>query len=177
MGLRRGISPILLIIAVVLFAVGGAAGAALVGQAPKCPSAADASRGEKEIGDLLEKSGSVTVNDSEATAIAQKYVAGKVGNTRVCFTSGLANASGNIKVGPLTPSFYASAGIDLSASTPKATNLNIKVGALPNMPVVTAQVEKIVTDLINENLAKIILKKKYSVDFSTGSTTVNKLSK
>ena len=180
MTLARGIAPLTVILIVALLALGsvaGLAGTALLGKAPECPSAAGIARSEKELGDLLEKSGAVTVTDAEATTIAQKYVAGKVDNARVCFTMGLANASGNIKLGSVTPSFYASAGIDLSASTPKATNLNIKVGALPNVPVVSGQVEKLVTDLINENLAKITLQKKYWADFSPGSARVTSLAR
>jgi hypothetical protein len=168
---------ILAILGVVIITIISAGTAAVVGQAPQCPSQASAARSEKEIGNLLEKSGAVTVTDSEATTIAQKYVAGRVNDTRVCFTTNLGHASGNIELGPVSPSFYASAGVDLSGTSPRATNLNIKVGALPSMPFISDQVGKIVTDLINENLAKIEMKQKYSAQLSTGSVTVTKLSR
>ena len=174
---QKGFVPILLaILAAAIIGIGGMATAALLGQAPKCPSAAGGSRSEKELGDILDKTGSVTTSDAEATAIAQNYVAGQVNDARACFTPGLAHASGNIQLGPLTPSFYASAGIDLSGSTPKATNLNIKVGSLPNIPVLSSQVGSLVTNLINKNLAKVQLKKKYSIQFQQGSATITKLS-
>lgn len=173
---RKGFALVLVILIAAIAAVGGVAGTALLGQAPKCPSGPGAARTEKEIGDLLEKTGSVTTSDPEATTIAQNYVAGKVDDARVCFTPGLAHASGNAKLGPLTPSFYASAGIDLSGTSPKATNLDIKVGSLPDIPVLSGQVEGFVNNLINENLAKVTLKKKYSVNFSTAAATVTKLS-
>ena len=175
MSAAKGFVIILVILGVVVIAVAGAAAAAVIGQAPKCPSQGGTTRSEKVIGDILEKSGVVTVTDSEATTIAQKYVAGQVQDARVCFSTGLGHASGSIKLGPVSPSFYASAGVDLSGVNPKTTNLNIKVGALPNMPYISDQVGKIVADLINENLDNIQLKKKYSAQFSTGSVTVTKL--
>ena len=168
----KGFVIILVVLGVVVIAVAGAAVAAVVGQAPKCPSQGGAARSEREIGDLLDKSGTVTVADSEATTIAQKYVKGKVQDARVCFTAGLGHASGSITLGPVSPTFYASAGVDLSGTTPKTTNLNVKVGALPNMPFLSDQVGKIVADLINENLDNIQLKEKYSAQFSAGSVTV-----
>ncbi|MBI2598904.1 hypothetical protein HYW40_01680 [Candidatus Curtissbacteria bacterium] len=176
MSYQKGFAPILIIIAVGIIGLAGAAGAALMGQAPVCPTEGTAARSEKEIGDTLDKSGSVNITDGEATSLAGKYVAGKVQNTRVCFTSGLGHASGNIKLASFSPSFYASAGVDLSGSTPKATNLDIKVGSLPNVPVLSSQAESFVTSLINENLAKFALKKKYSAQFTQGSITISKLS-
>lgn len=169
---KPGIAPILLILVVIILAVGGLGIAAMVGQAPKCLSAGGSARSEKELGDLLEKSKTVTVTDGEATTIAKNYIGNKVNEPGICFTQGLAHASGNIKLGPITPSFYATAGVDLSGPNPKATNLDIKVGAMPNIPVVSSQVEQAVTNLINENLAKAQLKKKYSVQFSNGTATV-----
>lgn len=174
--LLKGFGPILIILAVAIIGIVTLGGTAVVGQAPQCPSTGAGARTEKEIGDLLEKSGSVSTTDSEATTIAKKYVGDKVDDVRVCFTEGLAHASGKIKLGPANPSFYASAGIDLSGTNPKATNLDIKVGALPNIPVVSSQVEQAVTNLINDNLKKVQLKKKYSAKFSSGSVTVTKLS-
>jgi len=170
----KGFIIILVVLGVVVIAIAGAAAAAVVGQAPKCPSQGGAARSEKEIGDLLDKSGTVTVIDSEATTIAQKYVKNQVQDTRVCFSTGFGHASGSITLGPVSPTFYASTGVDLSGTTPKATNLNVKVGALPNMPFISDQVGKIVADLINENLAKVQLKGKYSAQFSTGSVTITK---
>lgn len=174
---KRGFVPIILLILVaIVVGIGGLAGTALLGQALKCPSEAGAARTEKELGNLLEKSGSVTVSDIEATTIAQKYIADKVDDARVCFTTNVGNASGNLKLGPLTPSFYASAGVDLSGATPKTTNLDIKIGSLPDIPVLSDQATQVVANLINENLAKVQLKKKYAVQFAVGSVTVSKLS-
>ena len=166
------IKIILIIFGVVVVAVAGAGTAAIYGQAPKCPNQGGAARSEKAIGDILENSGMVTVIDSEATTIARKYIGGKVTDGRVCFTTGLGHASGNIKLGPVNPSFYASAGVDLSGANPETTNLIITVGALPNMPFVSDQAGKIVAGLINDNLAKIGLDKKYLAEFSQGSVTV-----
>lgn len=172
---RKGFAPILIILALALAGIGTLAGTALLGQAPKCPSAGGTARTEKELGDLLEKTGSVTTTDSEATQIAQNYVAGKVQDTRVCFTQGLAHASGHIQLGSFSPSFYASAGIDLSGNIPKTSNLDVKVGSLPDIPILSSQVESFVTNLINDNLAKVQLKKKYSLQFSNGSATATEL--
>lgn len=176
MTLQKGFIPVIvLVLGILVLSVAGAGGAALLGQAPKCPSQS-LPADEKALADQLDKTGSITVSDAQATSIAQKYLADKVENTGVCFTAGLAHASGNIKLGPFNPSFYASTGIDLSGSTPRATNLDIKVGSLPDIPVVSGQVKQFVTNLINENLGKVQLKKKYHVNFSAGSTTVTKLS-
>ena len=179
MALARGIAPLTVILILALLAVGavgGMAGTALLGKAPECPSAASTARSEKELENLLEKSGAVTATDGEATTIAQKYIGAKVTDGRVCFTTNLAHASGKLTLGPVTPSFYASAGIDLSGTTPKTVNLDIKVGSMPDVPVVSDQAKGIVQKLINDNLAKVTLKEKYSVLFSQGSVTVNKLS-
>lgn len=174
---QKGLAPILIILIVAVLGIGALATTALLGQAPQCPNTTGPARTEKVIGDLLEKSGSVTATDSEATTIAQKFVASKAQNVRVCFTQGSAHASGNIQLGSLTPSFYASSGIDLSGPAPITSNLDIRVGSLPNIPVLSSQVESFVSKLINENLAKVNLKKKYSIQFSQGSATVNQLSK
>lgn len=174
---QKGFAPILIILAAAIIGIGGLTGTALLGQAPKCPAGSGFARSEKELADLLDRSGSVTTTDAEAGAIAQKYAAGKVQNVEICFTSGLAHASGNIKLGPFNPSFYASAGVDLSGTTPRAVNLDIKIGSLPDVPVLSSQAESFVTNLINENLGKVKLEKKYSVQFTNGSATITKLSK
>lgn len=173
---QKGIAPILIIIVLAALAVAGVGSAAVFGEAPKCPTDAGNARSEKEIGDILEK-GSVTINDREATTLGRGYVGQAIDNLRVCFTPGLGHVSGRVKLGPVSPSFYASAAVDLSGSYPKATNLDIKVGALPKMPLVSDQASKVVTDLINQNLAKIKMNSKYSTDFVSGSVTINKVPK
>lgn len=173
---QKGIATILIVIVIAGLAVAGAGAAAVFGEAPKCPADAKTARSEKIIGDILEK-GSVTINDGEATALGRAYVGPLVNDLRICFTPGLAHASGNIKLGPLSPSFYASAAIDLSDQFPKTSNLDIKVGALPNLPLVSDQAFKAVTNLINQNLAKIKMNTKYSAVFTSGSVTINKVSK
>lgn len=174
MSTQKGMAPLIIIIAVAIFGLVGATSAALLGEAPKCPNGSGTARNEKEIGDVLEK-GSVTINNGEATTLGQGYVGSAVQNLGICFTQGLGHASGKIKLGSLNPSFYASATVDLSGSSPKAANLNIKVGALPNVPVLSDQVAKAVTNLINQNLSKFEMKKKYSSDFVNGSVTIRKL--
>lgn len=176
-GKQKGAIPILAII--ILFAIiglAGATGAALLGEAPQCPNETGAARLEKQLGDILEK-GSVTINNTEATTLARGYVGSKISDLRVCFTGGLAHASGKLPLGNLTPSFYVSIGVDLQGATPKATNLNIKVGSLPDVPVLSDQVGKTLTDLINQNLGKFQMKEKYSVEFVAGSATIKKLAK
>lgn len=175
MTLQKGFIPIIvLVLGVFTLAIAGAGSAALFGQAPKCPSQS-LPADEKALADQLDKTGSVAVSDAQATSIAQKHLQNKVQNAGVCFTAGLAHASGNITLGPFNPSFYASAGIDLSGSTPRAVNIDIKVGSLPDIPVVSGQAKQFVTNLINENLAKVQLKKKYNVNFTSGSATITKL--
>lgn len=164
---------ILLIFGVSVLAVVGAGTAVLVGSAPQCPSGSSATKTEKAIGDALENGGSITITDSEATFLAQRYIKNQVQDARICFTSGLGHASGKIKLGPFNPSFYASASVDLSGSNPKAVDLNIKAGSLPDLPVVSAQVANFVTNLINDNLDTIELDKPYSANFASGSVTIN----
>ncbi len=176
-GKQKGAIPILVIIILVaVIGLTGAVGAALLGEAPKCSNEAGIARPEKQIGDTLER-GFVTITDGEATTLARGYIGSKINNLRICFTSGLAHASGKLSLGSLTPSFYVSIGIDSSGTTPKATNLNIKVGSLPDVPVLSDQMGKTLTDLINQNLAKFQMKEKYSVEFIPGSVTIKKLSK
>lgn len=171
---QKGVALVLLIVAVAVLALGGAATAALLGQAPTCSQEAGPARSLKEIGDSLDKIGSVTIPDAEATTLGRGYVGNTVEDLRVCATSGLGHASGSIKLGPFNPSFYASAGVDLSGSSPKATSLKIKIGSLPDIPVISAQAEKTVSDIVNQNLAKISLTKKYSASFAQGSVTISK---
>lgn len=171
---QKGFALVLVVVAVALLAFGGATTAALLGQAPVCPAEAGSTRSLKEIGDTLDNKGSVTIPDAEATTLGRSYVGSTVDNLRVCSTSGLGHASGNIKLGPFNPSFYASAGVDLSGSSPKATNLKIKVGSLPDIPVISAQAEKAVSDIVNQNLEKISLTKKYFANFVQGSVTISK---
>lgn len=170
------IKIILLAIAVIILGVGGLVSTAVFGKAPKCPAQGNAARSDKEIGDAIEKKGA-TITDGEATTLTKKYVGNFIDDPRVCFTSGLGHLSGNIKLGPVNPSFYASTGVDLSGSYPKAVNLDIKVGALPDIPFISARAEQAVTILINQNLAKFKLAKKYSANFTSGSVTIQKLAK
>lgn len=175
---QKGGIPILLIgviiVATGILAVIGAGSAAIFGEAPKCPTDAGKARPEKEINNILEKGG-VTINDAEATSLGKIYVGQAIDDLRVCFTPALAHASGKIKLGPVSPSFYVSAGVDLSGNSPKATNLDIKVGALPNVPILSTKVTKAVTDIINQNLSKFEMKKKYSANFVDGNVTIKKL--
>lgn len=173
LGQQKGIALFLMIIAIAVLVVIGAGSAAVFGEAEKCPSDAESARSAKEIGDILE-TGSITINNGEATTLGRNYVGQVIDDLRVCFTQGLGHASGHIKLGPVSPSFYASAAIDLSGSSPQTANLNIKIGALPNMPLISDQASKIITDLINQNLAKIKLKTRYSADFISGSVTIKK---
>lgn len=115
------------------------------------------------------------VLDGEATTIARGYVGGVVDEARVCFTRGAGHLSGKLHLGSVSPSFYASAGVDLSGPTPRTTNLEVKVGALPNLPGVSDQVGRIVGDLINQNLAQWRLGQPYAADFAAGSVTITKL--
>lgn len=173
---QKGFGVILIIFVVFgVLALGtaGAAGLALIGKAPACLSQAGSSRSEKAIGDTLE-GGSVTITDSEATTLAQNYLGGTVNDAKVCFTKGLGHISGKIKVGGVSPSFYVSGGVDLTGATPKATNLQIQLGSLPNLPLISSLAEGMVNKLIEENLGKISLDKKYSADFSDGSVTIKK---
>lgn len=162
---------ILIVIGIV--AVGATAAATVFGKAQKCPSAAGVARNEQELMRQLETSG-LTLTDAEATALAQKYLADKVTDPRVCFTPGLGHLSGNVKLGSLSPSFYVSTGIDVSGPTPKTKNLDIRVGSVPG-GFVLAPVNAIVAGLINENLSKAKMTEKFSVDFGQGTATIKKI--
>ncbi|HEY3118044.1 MAG TPA: hypothetical protein VGK54_14980 [Chloroflexota bacterium] len=167
--------PILIAIVVLLGAAVAGAGAAVYGQAPECPSQPGDARSTQSIGDILGASGRMIVNDGEATTIARGYVGDRVNEARVCFTPGAGHLSGKLPLGSVAPSFYASAGVDLSGPTPRTTNLEVKVGALPNLPGVSDQVARIVSDLINQSLEGWRLDQPYAADFATGSVTVTKL--
>jgi hypothetical protein len=170
---QKGFIPILIIAAILLLGVGGAAGAALVGQAKQCPDAGTIARSEKAIGDAI-GNGSTTITNGEATTLAQNYIGGKVTDGRICFTDGLGHVSGKIDLGSVSPSFYVSAGVDLSGSTPKATNLSIQLGSLPNIPAISSLAQGKINELIEQNLAKIELKEKYTAQFSNSSVTIKK---
>ncbi len=167
--------PVLIAVLVVLGVVVAGAGAAVYGQAPQCASEPGDARSTQAIGDALDASGRVTLIDSEATTIARGYVGGQVDEARLCFTPGAGHLSGKLPLGSVSPSFYASAGVDLSGPTPRTTNLEVNVGALPNVPGVSDQVGRIVGDLINQNLAKLRLDQPYAANFAASSVTVTKL--
>lgn len=173
---QKGFGVIFIILGVfglLILGTAGVAGLALFGKAPACLTQAGSARSEKVIGDTLE-GGSVTIVDSEATTLAQNYLGGKVNDAKICFTKGLGHVSGRINVGGVSPSFYVSGGVDLTGSTPKATNLQIQLGSLPNLPLISGLAEGMVNKLIKENLGKISLDQKYSADFSDGSVTIKK---
>lgn len=176
MSSQKGIGLVAVIIGVFLILIVGTTGAgvlALTGQAPVCPSSGGSARSEKVIGDTLE-TGSVTLTDSEATTLAQNYIGQQVKNARVCFTNGLGHISGKIKLGSVSPSFYASGGVDLTGSRPALTNFGIQLGSLPNIPFISSLAQGTVNNLISENLAKFELKQKYSATFTQGSVTIGK---
>lgn len=162
-----------ILVVVGLVGTGVTVAAAVLGKAEKCPAGPGPARSDKEIINLIETKGA-TVTDAEATTLAQKYLAGKVEDPRVCFTPGLAHLSGNIKLGSLNPSFYVSSGIDLSGSTPRTVNLDIRIGSLPSLSFLSPA-QKAVENLINENLSKMRTQEKYSVEFSQGSVEIKKV--
>lgn len=169
-----GVVGIILVVFLILIAGGVGAGVlALTGKAPSCPTPGGAARSEDTIGDTLEQ-GSVTITDAEATTLAQKYVGDKVSDGRVCFTQGLGHISGKINLGSVSPSFYVSGGVDLTGSAPVATNLNIQLGSLPNLPVVSVIAEKAINKFVSESLEKVELNQKYSATFTNGSVTIQK---
>ena len=165
----------LVVVGIIL--TGATAAAALFGNAQKCPSTPSGRSGqvrsEQELTRLLETTG-LTLTDAEATALAQKYLADKVEDPRVCFTPDLGHLSGNVKVGGLTPSFYVSTAIDMSGATPKTKDLDIRIGSVPG-GFLLAPVNLIVENLINENLSKARSQEKFSVEFSQGSVTIRKV--
>lgn len=173
---QRGFGVILVIAGVFGVLVLGTLGAGalvLLGKAPACSAIAGNARSETAIGDALE-AGSVTITDSEATTLAQSYLGGSVRDAKVCFTKGLGHVSGKINIGAINPSFYVSGGVDLTGQTPKAINLQIQLGSLPNLPVISGLAEGIVNKIIQENLGKISLDQNYSAEFSNGSVTIKK---
>lgn len=166
--------PVILgLFAVMILGSAGAAALALTGKAPTCPAASGSARSEDAIGNALEN-GSITITDGEATALAKGYVGEKVSDPRVCFTKDLGHISGKINLGGINPSFYVSGGVDLTGSIPKATNLQIQLGSLPNNPVVSSLAQTLVNKFIEQGLEKISLDQKYSAEFSQGSVTVRK---
>ncbi len=170
-----GIIVLLLMVAgVIVFGTLAAGAAVLLGKAPECLSQESSSaRSEDEIGNILGK-GSVNITDGEATALAQKYIGGKVDDARVCFSEGQGHISGKMNLGSVSPSFYVSGGVDLSGSVPKATNLSIHLGSLPNILPLSRMATDKINSLISENLSKFELKQKYSVSFTNGSVTISK---
>lgn len=165
---------LLIISGILVFGLVGAGAAVLLGKAPECSTAgASSARSEKEIGDILGQ-GSVNISDGEATALAQSYLAGKVDDARVCFSEGLGHISGKINLGSVSPTFYVSGGVDLSGSAPKATNLSIQLGSLPNIPALSSIAADSLNSLISENLSKFELNQKYSASFAPGSVTISK---
>ena len=160
----------LLLVGIII--AGGAA--AVYGQAPRCTSEPGDARSTQQIGDALDGSGRVTLSEAEATTIARGYVGALVNEGRVCFTPGAAHLSGKLPLGPVTPSFYASLGVDLSGSTPRTTNLDVKVGALPSLPGISDQAANVVSGLINQNLAQFKMDQPHAVEFGAGSATITR---
>lgn len=152
----------------------GAGALVLTGKAPACQNQGGSARTGDAIGETLDQQGSVTITDGEATTFARSYLGDQIKDPRVCFTKGLGHVSGKINLGSVSPSFYVSGGVDLVGSTPKATNLKIQLGALPDLPFISALAQGTVNKLITDNLGQIELKEKYSADFSEGSLTVTK---
>lgn len=167
------IAIIFIILGVIVVGTAGAGAAALLGKAPQCESQGSGARSEKEIGDALDKS-SVAITDGEATTLAQNYIGGQVENGKICFTKGLAHFSGKKNLGSISPSFYVSAGVDLTGSVPKTTNLSIQLGSLPNNLVISSLAQGVINKLIADNLSKIELKQKYTATFTDGSVTISK---
>ncbi|OIP57290.1 MAG: hypothetical protein COX79_05260 [Candidatus Levybacteria bacterium CG_4_10_14_0_2_um_filter_36_16] len=176
MGSQKGfgaIAIIFMVLGVIVVGSAGAGAAALLGQAPQCQSQAAGVRSDKEIGDALEK-GSITITDGEATTLAQNYIGGQVEDGKICFTKGLAHFSGKKNLGSITPSFYVTAGVDLTGSVPNATNLSIQFGSLPNNPILSSLAQGVINKLIADDLSKIELKQQYKASFTDGSVTISK---
>lgn len=176
MSSQKGFGVILIILGVFTVLTLGTVGAvslALLGKAPACENRGGSARSEDAIGQALE-SGAVTITNSEATTLAQKYLGDAVSDARVCFTEGLGHVSGKVSMGGINPTFYVSGGVNLSGATPKVTNLQIQVGSLPNNPLLSSFAQTAVNKLIEKSLGQIALDQVYFATFTKGSLTIKK---
>lgn len=173
---QKGFGVIFIILGVfgvLVLGTAGAAGLALLGKAPACETQGGQARTEDAIGDALEI-GAVTITDSEATTLSQRYIGDAVKDARVCFTDGLGHVSGKINMGGINPTFYVSGGVNLTGATPKITNLQIQAGSLPNNPLLSSVAQSAVNKLIEKSLGQINLDQVYFAVFSKGSVTIKK---
>lgn len=167
-----------IVVVLLVLLVGAAAagtGAAVLIEAPRCPVDAAPGAVEVDIGAALELRGTVALDDAAATALARRYAGDVVQDARVCFTPGFGHASGKVPLGPVSPSFYATAGVDLSGPVPKTVGLGIKLGGLPDLPLVSDLANTAVAQLIDAQLARAELEHRYAVDFAAGSATIKRL--
>lgn len=117
----------------------------------------------------------MVATDAEATSLAKRLFDADIKDSRVCFTPGEGHISGKVNVVAATVSFYASGGVDLSGSTPKISNLKLQLGGVPNLGPIQSQAEKMINDAVNQSLAEIPLKKRYSINFGAGNVTVREI--
>ena len=168
--------PILIVaVLVILGAAAAGGGAAVYGQAPQCASEPGEARSATEIGATLANAGRVVVDEREATTLTRGYIGSVVADARVCFTPGAAHLSGKVPLGPVTPSFYATLGVEFVGTQPRATDLDVKVGALPSVPGVSDVVKRTISDLINQSLAQWKIDQPYAAEFASGSATIAQL--
>ena len=160
-------------IAVFLLASTILVASAIIGKAPSCPEGPGKVRAEKDLLYLVETKG-LTLSDSEATALIQKPLSEKIADPRICFTKNLLHLSGKIKAGKIMPSFYITAGLDLTQATPKTKDLDIRIGSVPNL-FIFSPVEKMLEGIINGNLSKMEAREKYAVEFDEGKATIRRV--
>ncbi len=163
-----------LLVLLFILGTGVTVAAALFGKAPQCPlTNAVKVRSENELIRQIETKGLV-LTDAEATGLVSKSLSAKIIDPRVCFTKDFVHLSGKLKLGRISPSFYVSTGVDLTGPTPKAKNLDIRLGSLPNFFIFTP-VEKMIEGIINDNLAKAQFEEKFAIEFKEASATIKKI--
>jgi len=118
----------------------------------------------------------VVVSESEATSRAQGWVEehdAPVSRLFVCFDNEGGAASGRVQV-PFLPGdvdVLIRGTLTLTGQHPEAAISQIKVGALPGP--IADLVERFVTNLIDDQTAKIELRHDYGISFGQGEMTVS----
>ncbi len=158
---------------VVLLVVGvaGLGYVASSGKTSECPEVKATGKTAQQVGNALDSSGSVQITNGDATSIGNEWVGAVVDDLRVCFDSKGGHASGKLALGPISIPFYVSGeGADLTGTSPRVYGLTFELGGLPEA--VIGPAKSMITGLIDDNMGRINLSRRYDYSLGDGSVTI-----
>jgi hypothetical protein len=139
----------------------------LFGNAPTCPESTQKvnSNALQLKAQDLDKKGFVTLTSAELTSIIRMNEELPIENFNACFSNGKLNASGNIKAGNFSPSFYLSTEL-IGDPSFHLQNTEVSLGWIGKVPGFSKLFGSIAEGMVNDKFSQMPTKESYSININ-----------